>query len=133
MRTPGDNPGEAVPPIDDPARPGAGSGDPRKPAPVKKANEPAKRSGQVAVFVSRKEKRIFVRQGFIPLFDLPVEIAEPDRPLGTHVFTALELQDKGARMRWNVMSLRSGRSGVQVFRPGTRKAGGGVRTPLRAS
>jgi L,D-transpeptidase catalytic domain len=104
-RTAGDKRGEAALPIDDPAKPGAGSGDPRKPTPIKKADEPVKRNGQVAVFVSRKEKRIFVRQGFIPLFDLPVEIAEPDRPLGTHVFTALELQDNGTRMRWNVMSM----------------------------
>src|SRR5207237_7309401 len=97
--------GEAAPAIDDPAKPGSGSGDPRKPGPLKKADEPVKRNGQVAVFVSRKEKRIFVRQGFIPLFDLPVEIAEAERPLGTHVFTALELQDNGTRMRWNVMSM----------------------------
>ena len=43
--------------------------DPVKPnAPrLRSADQPAKRSGQVAVFVSRKEKKIFVRQGFVPL------------------------------------------------------------------
>ena len=58
--------------------------------PFKKAAEAPKHSGQVAVFVSRKEKKIFVRQGFVPLFDMPIEIANPDQPLGTHLFTALE-------------------------------------------
>jgi hypothetical protein len=57
----------------------------------------------VAVFVSRKEKKIFVRQGFVPLFDVPVVIEEPDQPLGTHVFTAMEVTDKG--MRWNLMTI----------------------------
>jgi hypothetical protein len=81
--------------------------DPPKPAaPKGKGNaEPSKRTGQVAVFVSRKEKKVFVRQGFVPLFDMPVEIANPDQPLGTHVFTALALRDEGAGMRWNAMSM----------------------------
>jgi hypothetical protein len=75
--------------------------------PFKKAAEPPKRSGQVAVFVSRKEKKIFVRQGFVPLFEMPIEIANPDQPLGTHLFTALELQD-GGHMRWNAVTIASG-------------------------
>jgi L,D-transpeptidase catalytic domain len=71
-----------------------------------KTAEPPKRSGQVAVFVSRREKKIFVRQGFMPLFEMPVEIANPDQPLGTHLFTALELQD-GGHMRWNAVTIAS--------------------------
>ena len=67
--------------------------------------EPRKPSGHVAVFVSRREKKIYVRQGFTPLFDAPIEITDPDKPLGTHVFTALELQDNGTKFRWNVMSM----------------------------
>jgi hypothetical protein len=79
--------------------------DPVKPnAPrLRSADQPAKRSGQVAVFVSRKEKKIFVRQGFVPLFDAPVVIEEPAQPLGTHVLTAMEVTDKG--MRWNLMTI----------------------------
>jgi hypothetical protein len=78
-----------------------------QPAPVRPAAEPPKRGPHVAVFVSRKEKKIFVRQGFAPLFELPIEIAQPEVPLGTHVFTALELKDDGA-VRWNVMSMPGG-------------------------
>jgi hypothetical protein len=80
--------------------------EPNKPAPPRnRAGEPLKPAGQVAVFVSKREKKIFVRQGFIPLFDMPVEIADPDQPLGTHVFTAMEIQDGGTRMRWNAISM----------------------------
>ncbi len=70
---------------------------------LRAAEQPVKRSGQVAVFVSRKEMKIFVRQGFVPLFDMPVVIDEPDRPLGTHVLTAMEVTDNG--MRWNLMTI----------------------------
>jgi L,D-transpeptidase catalytic domain len=80
--------------------------EPRKPAsPRNRAGEPTKTSGQVAVFISRREKKIFVRQGFIPLFEMPIEIANPEQALGTHVFTAMELQDGGGRMRWNAISM----------------------------
>ena len=41
----------------------------------------------ISVFVSRKLSRLFVRQGFTPLFDVPVKIQNPEQPLGTHVFT----------------------------------------------
>jgi len=61
--------------------------------------------GPISVFISRKEKKLFVRQGFAPLFDVPVEIEHPEQPLGTHVFTALGFTDNGAHMRWNVMSM----------------------------
>lgn len=80
--------------------------EPRKPAPPRtRTAEPAKRSGQVAVFISKKEKKIFVRQGSVPVFDMPIEIANPDVPLGTHVFTALQATDDGAHMRWNAIDL----------------------------
>jgi lipoprotein-anchoring transpeptidase ErfK/SrfK len=67
--------------------------------------EPPKHSGTVAVFISRREKRLFVRQDFAPVFDVPVEIDHPEQPFGTHVFTALGLTDNGTQMRWNVMTM----------------------------
>jgi L,D-transpeptidase catalytic domain len=80
--------------------------EPRKPAsPRNRAGEPVKTSGQVAVFISKREKKIYVRQGFIPVFEMPIEIANPEQPLGTHVFTAMGLQDGGDRMRWNAISM----------------------------
>ena len=44
----------------------------------------------ISIFVSRKLSRLFVRQGFTPLFDVAVKIQNPEEPLGTHVFTVLE-------------------------------------------
>ena len=46
-----------------------------------------------------------MRQGFTPLFDVPVRIQNPEQPLGTHVFTAMVSQSHGASIRWTVVSL----------------------------
>src|ERR1700692_4855855 len=54
----------------------------------------------ISVFVSRKLSKLFVRQGFSPLFDVAVKIENPEEPLGTHVFTAMEFQSEGAAIRW---------------------------------
>jgi len=64
-----------------------------------------KRSGQIAVFVSRKDSKLYVRQNFAPLFDVPVTIAPSDRPLGTHVFTAQADKNDANVLHWSVVSL----------------------------
>jgi hypothetical protein len=67
--------------------------------------EPAKRTGQIAVFVSRKDSRLYVRQNFSPLFEAPVTIAPSDRLLGTHVFTAEADKNDPNLLHWSVVSL----------------------------
>ena len=66
---------------------------------------PKLRPGPVSVFISRKERRLYVRKGFAPLFDTPIVIRDQDRAIGTHVFTALSLNADGETMRWNVVSV----------------------------
>jgi hypothetical protein len=64
-----------------------------------------KRNGQIAVFVSKKDSKLYVRQNFAPLFDAPVTIAASDRPLGTHVFTAQTDKDDANLLHWSVVSM----------------------------
>jgi hypothetical protein len=59
----------------------------------------------VAVFVSRKLSRLFVRQGFTPLFDVPINIQNPAEPIGTHVFDAMGFQNEKATIRWTVVTI----------------------------
>jgi lipoprotein-anchoring transpeptidase ErfK/SrfK len=66
--------------------------------------------GPISVFVSRKEGKLFVRKGFEPVFDVPVTFERPDQPLGTHVYTALAVNDDNTSFRWNVMSMPGGGS-----------------------
>ena len=61
----------------------------------------------VSIFVSRTQERVFVRRGFKALFDLPIKIDEPDRPIGTHIFTAMGFKGDGKTMRWTVVSVPS--------------------------
>jgi lipoprotein-anchoring transpeptidase ErfK/SrfK len=67
--------------------------------------EPPKRPGQIAVFVSRKDSKLYVRENFKPQFDVPITIAPSDRPLGTHVFTAEADKNDPNLLRWSVVSL----------------------------
>ena len=96
--------------VPDPPAPTAATLDPSVPMPpaepallIKTA--PASKA-PIAIFISRKEKKIYVRQDFTPLFQAPVTIADPDKPLGTHVFTALGFAgDDHTTLRWDVVSL----------------------------
>jgi lipoprotein-anchoring transpeptidase ErfK/SrfK len=76
------------------------------PLPLVKPEHVAKaENGPIAIFVSRKEGKIYVRQNFMPLLQAPVTIAHPEQPLGTHVFTALDYLPDHSTLRWNVVSL----------------------------
>jgi lipoprotein-anchoring transpeptidase ErfK/SrfK len=72
------------------------------------AEVPSLKPGPISVFISRKEGRMFVRKGFEPVFSAAVTFDQPDRPLGTHVFTALGLKEDNTTLRWHVVSLASG-------------------------
>jgi hypothetical protein len=85
-------------------------------------DQPVKPTGQVAVFVGRKEKKIFVRQGFVPLFELPVAIDDPDQPLGTRVFTAMEVTGDGTGMHWNLITVPTDPSILVEHRDSRRRS-----------
>ncbi len=57
----------------------------------------------VSVLISRKDHRIYVRQGLAPLFDAPISVRDPDAPFGSHVFIATAAD--GTSLRWSVVSL----------------------------
>jgi len=118
----------------------AASPDPKKdetriadPAPAAKPDAP-KRAGQIAVFISRKDSKLYVRQNFAPLFEAPVTIAASDRPLGTHVFTAeIDKADTNA-LHWSVVSLPVTARSAAREDDGrvTRRKGGAAVIPVAA-
>ncbi|GIK82506.1 MAG: L,D-transpeptidase [Alphaproteobacteria bacterium] len=63
------------------------------------------RPGPVSLFVSRKDGKLYVRKGFEPIYSAPVTIRDKDKPLGTHLFTALSSSDGDEALRWTVISL----------------------------
>ena len=75
------------------------------------AREARRKLAPVAVFISRATKRLYVRQGFQPLFDTEVAIADADKPLGSYVFTALAYENAEKDLRWNAVSMYGGAEG----------------------
>ena len=73
--------------------------------PAEAAQSAAERNTPIAVFISRKEQRIYVRQNFEPMFDAAVIVEHPEQPLGTHLFTAMAYLGDGSTFRWDVVSL----------------------------
>jgi hypothetical protein len=64
----------------------------------------ARRLSPVSVFISRKTQRLYVRQNNIRVFDVPLTIRDADKPLGTHLYMAMQ-PVKGApedapQLRW---------------------------------
>jgi len=88
------------------ASPAGAAAPPTPPTPIDLAKIAAAKKIPISIFVSRKRQRLYIRQQFEPLFDVPVTIAESESPLGTHVFTALEFTGpEHTTLRWNVVSL----------------------------
>ena len=87
------------------------------------ARQIARELQPVSVLISRKTQRLYVRQALASVFESPVTIADPDRPIGTHVFTAIERTNDDANLRWSVVSLRSGHSPNGAVEPPDRARG----------
>jgi hypothetical protein len=74
------------------------------------ARQATRAAEPVSVLISRKTQRLYVRQAFEPVLDVAVTIQDPDRPIGTHVFTAMERTGGDTKLRWSVVSLDGGHS-----------------------
>jgi L,D-transpeptidase catalytic domain len=87
------------------------------------ARQVARALEPVSVLISRKTQRLYVRQAFEPIFESPVTIRDADRPIGTHIFTAMERASGETDMRWNVVSLESKRPHGGAIDPKNRARG----------
>jgi hypothetical protein len=86
----------------------------RKADAVQAAKEAKLALEPVSVYISRATRKLYVRRntskpvaGGGELFDasieVPIEIRNPDEPIGTHVFTAMALSDAG--LRWTAVTI----------------------------
>lgn len=74
----------------------------------------------VSIFIGAKSQKLFVRQGNEPVFETKIAVADPNRSIGTHVFTALDFANEGNDVRWNVVSI-SRRSAYRFDEYGDRE------------
>ncbi|XIA65181.1 L,D-transpeptidase family protein [Bradyrhizobium sp. TZ2] len=87
------------------------------------ARQVARELEPASVLISRKTQRLYVRQAFEPVFESPVTIADPDRAIGTHVFTAIERTTDDTNLRWSVVSLGDGGPPIGTVEPQGRARG----------
>lgn len=50
---------------------------------------------------------LYVRRGHEPLFEAPVELSEPEKPLGTHLFVASPMAGQSRSLEWYAVSPQS--------------------------
>ncbi len=93
----------------------AQAADAERVAAAQAAREARLKLSPVSIFISLKTQRLYVRQGTEPVLDMPVTIRDPDEPIGTHIFTAVDYTDGGGDVRWTVVSL----GGKQQFDQGS--------------
>ncbi len=64
----------------------------------------------VSVFVSLKANKLYIRQDMEQIYEGDVTIRDPDKPIGTHVFTAMARSDTGkdAGLRWTAVTIDGG-------------------------
>ncbi len=93
-------------------------------AAAEKMTETAKASSEakldlepVSIFISRATQKLYVRKNtrkpwpdggevYDSSIEAPIEIRDPDRPIGTHVFTAMD--SAGSGLRWTAVTIDSG-------------------------
>jgi lipoprotein-anchoring transpeptidase ErfK/SrfK len=69
--------------------------------------EADRRLEPVSILFSKKEGRVFIRQDWKEVYDAPITFKDPDRPVGTHLFIAVN-GDTDGKMKWSVISVPSG-------------------------
>jgi hypothetical protein len=90
----------------------------------------------VSVFISRKTQRLYVRQGFQPMFDSEVTIRDPQAAMGTFVFTALDYTgDDASDLRWTALAMYPDPTdpGTPPSRHGGRRGGEPRTTDAKAA
>ena len=89
----------------------------RKADTAKAANDAKLALDPVSVYISRATQKLYVRRNthkswpdggevFDATIEVPVTIRDPDKPIGTHVFTAMAPNDAG--LRWTAVTIDNG-------------------------
>jgi lipoprotein-anchoring transpeptidase ErfK/SrfK len=74
----------------------------------------------ISVLVSRATQRIYLRQANEPVMDLPVVIKDPEKPIGTTLYTAVA--HEGSEVRWTALQMYVKGTEPDVNGPANRQA-----------
>ena len=98
-----------LPPRSPPRRPTPG-----RPSQARQRSRRSSRLEPVSVYISRATQKLYVRRNthkpwpdggevFDSTIEVPVTIRDPERPIGTHIFTAMA--HDGAALRWTAVTI----------------------------
>jgi hypothetical protein len=76
------------------------------------AKEAERRLSPVSILVSKKDNRVYVRQGLAPVMEAPATIRDPETPLGTHIYIATSRIDDSS-LGWSVVTLPQSAKGAE--------------------
>ncbi|MGH1418486.1 MAG: L,D-transpeptidase family protein [Hyphomicrobiaceae bacterium] len=62
----------------------------------------------VHVLISRKAKKLYVRQGHQDILEAEISLDFPDAPIGTHVFTATKYINDESDLKWSIVTAARG-------------------------
>lgn len=65
----------------------------------------SRRASPVSVLVSKKDGKVYVRQGLAPLFEAAATVKSPEKPLGTHLYVASAVGDDGQSLKWTAITM----------------------------
>ena len=65
------------------------------------------RMAPLSMMISRKDQKIYVRQGLTPVFESPVTIRDIASPIGEHLYIATATTEDGSSLKWSTLSLQS--------------------------
>ena len=69
--------------------------------------EAERRLKPASILFSKKEGRVFIRQDWKEVYEAPITFKDPDRPIGTHLFIAVN-GDADGKVKWSAISVPSG-------------------------
>ena len=87
----------------------------------------------ISILVSKADGKVIVRHGFRQVYEWPATFRDSDRPLGTHVYTALEFKDGGDAMRWQAVSIPSSGQSVASSRKISRASRSEAEPPYQVA
>lgn len=99
------------------AKEAAKAAEEKKAATAKAADAAKLATTPVSIFISRATKKLYVRRNthkrwpdggeiFDSSIEVPITIRNPERPIGTHIFTAMARTDSG--LRWSAVTIDKG-------------------------
>ncbi len=63
-----------------------------------------RRQKPITILLSKHDGKLYVRQGYDPIYETDITFKQPDAPIGTHFYHALEWNEDGSDLNWQAVT-----------------------------